>query len=413
METTGGARNWSELPEDVLLTTMSAMEALDVVRASAVCSSWSSTYATFRRLRLPSPKQSPCLLYPHDDACGPDGMALYSPSADATSRIRLPRDAVVLAGSAYGWLFVTDQAANPYLLNPLTGARAVLPPATSFQCVVGSSLDGDGNIVYHTEDPSLASYGDDARIFSVTARVARSWMYRHVALSAGGAAPSCVVLVVHEQPMDLHFARPGDERWSSLSSVGTGFVSAVYNDKDGLFYALQCCGTVHALDLHGQASPTARALIRTRGLVAHRRSLAVTPCGDVLLVARTSCLLQRLDIYDSGNAFSVYKLDLGAKKKVKLEGIGDHALFLGNKSSAVCAPIVDCPRLRPNCAYLADFSRASIPNREREVIKKRDVAIYWDFESGVMHNICNMWPLHLLDMPDTAPAPIWLTPSPL
>ncbi|VAH27938.1 unnamed protein product [Triticum turgidum subsp. durum] len=300
METTGGAWNWSELLKDVFLTTMSAMEVLDVVRASVVCSTWSSTYATFRRLRLPSPKQSPCLLYPHDATCGPDGMALYSPSADATSHMRLPHDAAVLAGSAYGWLFVTDQAANPYLLNPLSGVRAVLPPVTNFQCVVGNSLDDDGSIVYRTEDPSLASYGDDVRFFSVVARVARSWMYRHVALSAGGATSSCVVLVVHEQPMDLHFARPGDERWSSLSSVSTGFVSAVYNDKDGLFYALQCCGTVHALDLHSQTtSPAARILIRTRGLVAHRRSLAVTPCGDVLLLARTYCLLEKLQWADS------------------------------------------------------------------------------------------------------------------
>jgi hypothetical protein len=410
METTADTRNWSELPEDILLTAMSSMEVLDVVRSSAVCSSWRSTYATFCRLRLPSPKQSPCLLYPR----GPDGAALYSPTANASVRVRIPHDAVVLAGSAHGWLFATDPAANPYLLNPLTGAQAVLPPVTTFQCVVGTSLDDQGSIVYHIDDASLAS-SDEDRIISVKSQVARSWMYRQVALSAGGNESSCVVLVVHEGAMELHFARPGDKRWSSLASVGTGFISALYNDQDGLFYALQCCGTVHAIDLHGQTtSPTARVLMGTRELAAQSRCLAVTPCGQVMLVARTYLLSESLDIYERRNAFSVYKLDFSAKKMVKLEGTGDHALFLGDKSSAVCVQIMeDWPRLKPNCAYLADFTRRLKPNcAYQEVIKRRDIAIYWDFGSADMHNIGNVWPLHLLHLPDTAPAPIWITPSP-
>ncbi|KQJ84967.1 uncharacterized protein LOC112269397 [Brachypodium distachyon] len=444
--------NWSELPEDMLLTAMSAMDALDVVRSSAVCSHWRSTYTTLRRLRLPSSKQqSPCLLYPRprprdasggpadsdDDArlCRDDDapLYLYSPSADATVRIRLPQDdALVLAGSAHGWLFATDKAANPYLLNPLTGAKAPLPPVTTFQCVVGSSLDGHGDIVYHVDAPNLPS----APTYAVPARRARSWMYRHVAISAGGADPSCVVLVVHQRPMDLHFASPAggaDGRWawaSLAASLGYGFISAVYNDKDGLFYALQCCGTVHALDLHhrrhGPQTWVAARMHRLREvlLVSRILCLAVAPCGGVLLVARKHWLSEPDDVFDAANPFYVYKLDLGAKeedkkkKPEKLEGIGDrqHVLLIGEKCSALCVKInmEDCPRLRTNCAYLADFIRREFLCDPFRIIRRRDMGVYWDFETGQLHNIAHLWPAHHLDLelPDSAPASIWITPSP-
>jgi hypothetical protein len=52
----------------------------------------------------------------------------------------------------------------------------------------------------------------------------------------------CVVLLVHMPYEELSFARPGDDRWTSLSddlnpSLGRGyFSSAVYSERDGLFY---------------------------------------------------------------------------------------------------------------------------------------------------------------------------------
>jgi hypothetical protein len=66
----------------------------------------------------------------------------------------------------------------------------------------------------------------------------------------------CVVLLVHMPYEELSFARPGDDRWTSLSddlnpSLGRGyFSSAVYSERDGLFY-------VHALDLRGPSPPAA------------------------------------------------------------------------------------------------------------------------------------------------------------
>ena len=65
METGAAAmgQDWSALPLDVLLISMSSMEVPDVVRLGAVCTSWRSAYAAFCALGLPTPRQPPCLLY--------------------------------------------------------------------------------------------------------------------------------------------------------------------------------------------------------------------------------------------------------------------------------------------------------------------------------------------------------------
>jgi hypothetical protein len=123
-------------------------------------------------------------------------------------------------GSAHGWLFTTDEAANPYLLNPLTGARAVLPPIMSLERVRGSFVTADdddaagGERLVYNVDFTWRS-GPPAETRQVTARRAREWMYRWVAVSASPlaaaarcGAPACVVLLVHMPYEELSFAGP-------------------------------------------------------------------------------------------------------------------------------------------------------------------------------------------------------------
>jgi len=53
------ATDWTQLPEETLVTLMGELEIPDLIRSGAVCTSWYASYATFRRLRLPSPRQPP------------------------------------------------------------------------------------------------------------------------------------------------------------------------------------------------------------------------------------------------------------------------------------------------------------------------------------------------------------------
>ncbi|KAF0894809.1 hypothetical protein E2562_003693 [Oryza meyeriana var. granulata] len=537
---------WSGLQEDLLHTVMELMDVPDVVSSSAVCSAWRAAFVAFRRLRVPTPKQPPCLLYACD-AYGPGAAALYSPSTAATFRVPfldppLPRRGV--AGSAHGWLFTTDDEANPYLLNPLTGptapaarcrwlgarapgevpgagpgegpgtgrrhgscpgsrarapgevpgagagrrggrgsraltragespgreapgtdarsrkrsrapstgARAALPPITTLQRVRSREMTraGDSGVAYGVDfDLDSPTVSDSAHIQYITAKRARDWMFRWVAVSgspSSAAGGECVVLLVHMPFSELSFARPGDARWTSLTGLPefsfarTGntlwtplfslselqrrqkWLSVVHNHTNGLFYLLRCCGSVFSLDLtSGPSSPVARTVLHSQRRYSSGPKppeyLAVTPRGELLQVTRRwhkSTIIAPADasndrahlkhgVFTTGVELAKICIDRRPTVSVSLTGLGDHALFLGH-SSAVCLPTKDFPMFRPNCAYLTDDVDGDLLQLPA---MRRDVGI-WDFESGSLQKLGDVWPLHRWLY---SPPPIWITPS--
>ncbi|EAZ09719.1 hypothetical protein OsI_32005 [Oryza sativa Indica Group] len=285
MEPTGAGAGviqcWETLPEDLLVTVFCQLEIPDLLRSGAVCASWHAAYRTFRRLRLPSPKQPPCLLY-SCDAYGPDAAGLYCPSTGATYRIPVSCGGggggfrnLTLIGSADGWVVAADEIGNLRLLNPLTGAHAELPPLSTmhhFEAAADEEDEG-GGLAYDIVDrlynrPSLVR---------VPAREVRDCMYFRAVLSCGphadaggGDAAACVVLLLHMSRCELSYARPGDERWTWISpGAGTGlrwrnlYCDAAYCKDDGLFYVVRDDDSVHALDLTGP-SPVARKVFDER-----------------------------------------------------------------------------------------------------------------------------------------------------
>lgn len=273
---------WETLPEDLLVTVFCQLEIPDLLRSGAVCASWQAAYRTFRRLRLPSPRQPPCLLY-SCDAYGPDAAGLYCPSTGAAYRIPVSCGgggggfrSLTLIGSADGWVVAADEIGNLRLLNPLTGAQAELPPLSTMHHVEAAFDDEDegGGLAYDIVDrlynrPSLVR---------VPAREVRDCMYfravlscgPHAAAAAGGDAAACVVLLLHMPRCELSYARPGDERWTWISpGAGTGlrwrnlYCDAAYSRNDGLFYVVRDDDSVHALDLTGP-SPVARKVFDER-----------------------------------------------------------------------------------------------------------------------------------------------------
>uniref|UniRef100_M8BGQ7 KIB1-4 beta-propeller domain-containing protein n=1 Tax=Aegilops tauschii TaxID=37682 RepID=M8BGQ7_AEGTA len=272
----GPARDWSGLPEDLLLVAMAAME-------------------------VPDP---PCLLYACDAYGADHAAALYSPSANATFRVPSSLHGVV--GSAHGWLFTTDVAANPYLLNPLTGGRAALPPITTLEGVkIHSIPDDDGGVLYDV-DRGMRGF------------------------------PKV------KQAADRE---------------GLGVASAVYNERDGLFYTLCEGGVVCTFDLSNPSSPAAVRPIaygakrHSSGSAArHSHYLLFTPCNAILVVTRR--FARALDTPRGGG---VATTDLWIHKVRGRDWtcLGDNALILG-RNSPLCLPIKDYPMLRPNCAYLTD-----------------------------------------------------------
>jgi hypothetical protein len=78
----------------------------------------------------------------------------------------------------------------------------------------------------------------------------------------------------------------------------------------------------------------------------------------------------------------------------RLAGPGDHALFLGSNDSALYLLPTKClpPALsKQNCAYLTDDVSS---NTFYSPTRRQDVGV-WDFGSGSMHKVADMWPPRL------------------
>ncbi|XBI86442.1 hypothetical protein VPH35_094405 [Triticum aestivum] len=259
---------WSGLPDDLLITIMAALDIPDLRRAGAVCSSWRDAHNAFR---LPELEQAPCLLYACEDYGSND-----SPSPAPRTR----------SGDCNGgWVFTTDEVGNPYLLNPVTGVQARLPPV---------------NTIHHYDDEDESFYDDDGKHVwdaepeNEWERPHLSWArhtkYHRVAVSAATKATECTVLIVHAPYRSLSYARPGDERWQLLLPVSDDTSSVeniLYNDKDGLFYILCTTGSVSTIDLSG---PSPLVTMIMRDVTSYCRSqtmyLALGLSGELLQVWR-------------------------------------------------------------------------------------------------------------------------------
>ncbi|CAO2174447.1 unnamed protein product [Urochloa humidicola] len=115
-------------------------------------------------------------------------------------------------------------------------------------------------------------------------------------------------------------------------------------------------------------------------------------CADQKHVITTGIQIDMIDV----DRFRMERLEAGPR---------DHALFLGS-NSALYLPIKCLPPSlsAPNRAYLTDDVDG---DTFQSPISRRDVGV-WDFGSGSMDKLGNVWPLRpWLDFP----APIWITPS--
>jgi hypothetical protein len=285
-----------------LVSVLRALHVADAVRSAAVCTSWNAAYAAFRRFRVPSPKQPPCLLYA-SDALGPGAAALHCPSTGATLQIPYPRGPLAcrpLLGSGHGWLVTADEASDLHLLNPVTGDQVALPPITALHHVErGANEDGDPvYLVYE----NLPEYNYSERRFVVDTEPtilpvdrAHEFMYYRVVLSASpSAGRACVVLLLHMPRGEVSFARLGDDRWTWVApgddDTGLpsryGYHGAVYSAAHGLFYLLRLDASMYSLDLNGP-SPVARKVLNYLPKSVDRtKYLIQTPAGDILQVWR-------------------------------------------------------------------------------------------------------------------------------
>ncbi|CAL4992129.1 unnamed protein product [Urochloa decumbens] len=418
--------DWSGLPEDLMAMVMRTLDIPDLFRAGAVCASWYAAYSAVRRVRIPIKDASPCLLYScaGDDA---DTATLYSPSAGAAFKVRLPAPAFRsrhVVGAGHGWVVTADEASNLQALNPLTGAQVDLPPVTGLHHVE-SSTDDKGCPVYNLYEQELGP--DTPSVYTV--RELRIFLYHRVFLSCSpSAGRSCVILLVHKQLGEMSYARLGDDRWALITTNDNatipwdaGYRYAAYSKNDGMWYVLTSNCSIYAFDLNGP-SPTARKIIE-KGIWWDDPCsyLVLSPWGDILhvwryLTLRTLTTPVRVPVEHAHEVLDpcsesytyemkLYKVDVASQKLVAISSseLRGHALFLGFNST-IFLSTKDFPRLRPNCAYLTDDDWEQLC---LNMYGCRDVGI-WNFETETLENLGD-----IDSIPPWLnwPPPIWITPS--
>ncbi|GJN39220.1 hypothetical protein PR202_gb28325 [Eleusine coracana subsp. coracana] len=78
-----------ELPEDILMLILGALEVPDLVRAGSVCSSWHGAYTNLRDIGRCKQQQTPCLLFTAK-SYGAGAAGLYSLTEKKPYRLALP-----------------------------------------------------------------------------------------------------------------------------------------------------------------------------------------------------------------------------------------------------------------------------------------------------------------------------------
>jgi hypothetical protein len=86
----------------------------------------------------------------------------------------------------------------------------------------------------------------------------------------------------------LSYARVGDINWTWVDAHEEckDYVDVCYNSRDGLFYALQGCGDVHTIDLHGPSARVNIVYIHQGNYRTDSKYIAQAPWGDCFQIWR-------------------------------------------------------------------------------------------------------------------------------
>ncbi|CAN6363194.1 unnamed protein product [Urochloa humidicola] len=392
-----------ELPVDILVDIISLLEIPDLMRAGSVCSSWHAACTSVRSLGVYTSPRTPCLLYTSESDA--DNVAcLYSLAEKRVYKLTLPEPPIrnrYLIGSTYGWLVTADDMSELHMVNPITGQQFALPSVTTIE-QVKPIYDDKGAIQKKYE-----FYDNDE--FSTPSVYALDQLRDHLYVKAfvffESSSGSFIVVLIHNPTNQLSFAKIGDCSWTWLPSP-----SAFYRDcdyMDGLLYAVTHIGGIHVFDLTGPTVLRKVILDRSKDFPYEQMYLVLLPSGDLLQVRREQDVAVRAagaperdppDLLMETRKIKImlYKIDIN--ELVEVNGLQDHALFLGLSSSFLQSAEGN-PQLK-NRVYLTDDDQGFTSRKSY----RRDVGVF-NLENNIMKEIVSprLW--------SSWPTPIWINPS--
>ncbi|KAF7102887.1 LOW QUALITY PROTEIN: hypothetical protein CFC21_103946 [Triticum aestivum] len=348
------APDWSGLPADILISIFQLLDCPDLLRSAAVCTLWQKAYSTIRRNGGCPSRQTPCLLY-CTEVAGAKALGMYSLSELKAYTMPLPEPPInYWIGSSHGWLVTMDEKSDLMLLNPITGDKIALPPATTMEHV----------------KPVLNSDGVLEKC-------------------------KCIVMLIHQPYMQLSFARVGDARWSWLQ-MHSFYADCIHHD--GSFYAVTDLGAVDVFNLDG-SSVIHRRILPDMAEIVQKCYIVQAPCGDVFQIYKERDRdPERPDGETYATAFEVYKIDFVELRRVKMTG--DYALFTG-RSTTSCFSVKDHLGLMSNHVYFTHDDYEDLLDGKDD---PRDIGVY-NLENNTRTKLANPEPW------STWFPPIWLKPN--
>ncbi|CAL5050003.1 unnamed protein product [Urochloa decumbens] len=404
------------LPEDILLQIFAALDVPDLACAGSVCSSWHGAYTSLCNLGRWKQQQTPCLLYTAKSR-GQSAACLYSLAEKKAYTLALPDPPIrsrYLIGSAYGWIITADESSELDLLNPITGDQIALPSVTTMDHV--KPIYNKNGVVKkyevwrHNDNPSKI------RVFGL--RELRKSFFVKAFLSSDPSTGDYIVVLIHRFLSQLSFARSGDDHWTLLHPHE--FVAdCVF--KVGILYVLTELQEIQAFDFSGPAVEQKLILDRIEIYYRYVRMYIVqAPCGDLLQIRVAydhSASQPELDSMEEDEYFSeddglpcpaystsfeVCRVDLAARKRVKISSLDESVLFVGLGQS-LCLHAEVYPQLKANHVYFTDDDGFMFLGAND---RRRNIGVVSLSNTNIIENITSpqIW--------SNWPNPLWITPNP-
>ncbi|CAA2987773.1 Hypothetical predicted protein [Olea europaea subsp. europaea] len=250
-----------------------------------------------------------------------------------------------------------------HLLHPFSRQQICLPPLLTFP----DQYDYDER--YPPQDYSY---------FFVKKIVMSSNPWKEK--SSPNNSQDCIIATIYEEVRILAFARLGDSVWTNISVPSRSYDDIIH--YRGKFYAVDCHGVVVVCDLDDNNGPKATVVALAPSKTHDQiQKYLVESSGDLLLVSRIRGGTS-FEVLDDNNVkptyytigFSILRLEECheegnnyAYRLVKMNDLGDQALFLGYNVSTSLPSSEFKGAIKANCIYFTADNCELIPSNRVEV----------------------------------------------
>ncbi|KAF7851674.1 hypothetical protein BT93_L3189 [Corymbia citriodora subsp. variegata] len=320
------AKNWADLPPELLELCSRQLLLEDWFAFRSVCSTW-------RAAAFKEKFDYPWWMLEDDQSTGTEWAEFYSPFSTQIHRIVLPEVKERRCFSSRGWIFTIGKDWKIHMLNPLSRALSRANDVIELPSAKTLSNWPPGN----EEQP------DDA---------CRCYINKFFLSASPASSPNYTVLVICFPSGPLNFWKPGYEKWKKLTlsdHPADGVLDVIH--YQGQFVALGYGACIFTFDLDG-SDPTIQVILdMPPDYPEFQHSIGHSIDKYLVESAGRLLLILRFDLRDRTASFQIFVADLNTRKWTKLESMGNVSLFVGFNSSFSIQVDESQQAIKPNCIY--------------------------------------------------------------